>query len=144
MNQIINNQRPTHDKTRLGYNQKDAKLGSSSKTGKDDKRSYVDIVTESCKRENCESLKENIQKAEMKKEEEDKHAWSEFPATHNNDLKRHAPLRRPLVPNYQGFFSGLCYACNNYGHKAINCRTYTRYINGWGKNKYENSKNQAK
>ena len=55
-----------HDRTGLGYNQKDVELGSSSKTGKDDKRSYVDIVRESCKRENYESLKENIQKAEIK------------------------------------------------------------------------------
>ena len=125
MNQIINSQRPTLDKIGLGYNRKDAKLGSSSKIGKDDKRSYVDIVRESCKRENCESLKENIQKVEMKKQEEDKRAWREFVATHDNDLRRHAPLRRPPMPRYQGFFSGLCYASNNYGHKAIDCRTYT-------------------
>ena len=118
-------------------------MGSNSKTGKDDKRSYVDIVRESCKRENCESLKENIQKAKMKKKEEDKRAWREFPATHGNDLRRHAPLRRPPMPRYQGLFFGLCYAYNNYGYKAIDCRTYTRYINGWGRNRYENSKYQA-
>ena len=47
------------------------------------------------------------------------------------------------MPRYQNFFSGLCYACNNYGHEAIDCRTYTRYINEWGKNRYENSKYQA-
>ena len=88
LNQIINSQRPIHDKIGLGYNQKDVELGSSSKTGKDDKRSYVDIVRESCKRENCESLKENIQKAEMKKQEEDKRVCREFPTTHDNDLRR--------------------------------------------------------
>ena len=76
MNQIINNQRPIHDKIGLGYNQKDVELGSSSRIGKEDKRSYVDIVSESCKRENCESLKENIQKAEMKECEEDESARS--------------------------------------------------------------------
>ena len=47
------------------------------------------------------------------------------------------------MPRYQGFFSGLCYAYNNYGHKAIDCRAHTRYRNGWGRNKYENSKYQA-
>ena len=72
LNQIISSQRPIHDKTRLGYNQKDAELGSSSKTTKDDKRSYVDIVREFGKRENCDSLKENTPKVEMKKKEEDK------------------------------------------------------------------------
>ena len=49
LNQITNNQRPIQDKTGLGYNQKDVELGSSSKIRKDDKRSYVDIVKESCK-----------------------------------------------------------------------------------------------
>ena len=66
LNQIINSQRPIHDKKRLGYNQKDVELGSSSKTRKDDKKSYVDIVKEPCKRENCEPLKENIQKTKIK------------------------------------------------------------------------------
>ena len=46
------------------------------------------------------------------------------------------------MSRYQNFFSSLCYACNNYGHKAIDCRTYTRYRNGWGRNRYENSKYQ--
>ena len=48
LNQIIDSQRPIHDKTGLGYNQKDDELGSSSKIEKDDKKSYVDIVRENC------------------------------------------------------------------------------------------------
>ena len=63
LNQIINNQRPIHDKSGLGYNQRNLEMGSSSKTTKDDKRSYIDIVRESIKREDCKSLKENMQKA---------------------------------------------------------------------------------
>ena len=55
LNQIINSHRPIHDKIGLGYNQKGDELGSSSKTVKDDKNSYVDIV-----RENCKPLKENL------------------------------------------------------------------------------------
>ena len=101
-------------------------MGSISKTTKDDKRSYIDIVRESIKREDCESSKEDIQKAEMKEREEDESAKRKFPATHNNDLRRHAPSRRPPISRYQSFFSGLCYACNNYGHKAIDCRTYAQ------------------
>ena len=124
LNQIINNQRPIHDKIGLGYNQRNPEIGSSSKTTIDDKRSYIDIVRESIKREDCESLKENIQKEEIKEHEEDESAKRRFPTTHNNDLKRHAPLRRPPISKYQIFFSGLCYRCSNYGHKAIDCRTY--------------------
>ena len=62
---------------------------------------------------------------------------------HNNDLRRHAPSRRPPISRYQSFFSGLCYACNNYGHKAIDYRTYARYISEWERNRYENSKHQT-
>ena len=47
------------------------------------------------------------------------------------------------MPRYQSFFSGLCYACNNYGHKVVDCRTYTRYRYNLGKNRYENSKYQV-
>ena len=65
LNQIIDSQRPIHDKTRLGYNQNNDELGSSSKTKKDDKKSYVDTV-----RENCEPLKENSQKARISRHEE--------------------------------------------------------------------------
>ena len=118
-------------------------MGSRSKTTKDDKRSYVYISRESIKREDCESLKENIQKEEMKECEEDESARRKFPATYNNDLRRHAPSRRPPISRYQSFFSGLYYTCNNYGHKAIDCRTYARYINEWGRNIYENSRYQA-
>ena len=118
-------------------------MGSSSKTTKYDKRRYIDIFRESIKREDCESSKENIQKAEMKEHEKDESVRRKFPTTYNNDLRRHAPSRRPPIPRYQNFLSGLCYACNNYGHKAIDCRTYARYRNEWGRNRYENSRHQV-
>ena len=62
MNQIIDSQRPIHDKTGLGYNQRNDELGSSSKTMKDDKKRYIDIV------------KENLQVVETSKLEENEHA----------------------------------------------------------------------
>jgi len=45
------------------------------------------------------------------------------------------PQRRSLTPRYQNFFLGNCYTCENFGHKAINCRinernNYASYING--------------
>ena len=99
-------------------------MGSSSKTGKDDKRSYVDIVKESCERENCEPLKENLQKVGISRHEEDERIGREVLVTHNGDPRKQAPSRRPPMPRYQSLFFGLCYAANNYGHKAIDCRTY--------------------
>ena len=35
---------------------------------------------------------------------------------------RAPPFRRSSTPRYQTIFFGLCYSCNNFGHKAVNCR----------------------
>ena len=39
------------------------------------------------------------------------------------------------------YFLSICYSCNNFRHKAINCRAYVRGINTWNRNGYENFKN---
>ena len=119
----------------MGYNQKDDELGSSSKIGKSDKRSYVEIV-----KENYEPSKKNLQKARTSKHEKDERTEREAPVSHNYDIRKQTPSRRPPMPRYQNLFFGLCYTCNNYGHKAINCRTYIRHTYNWGRNRYENSK----
>ena len=62
LNHIIDSQRPINDKTRLGYNQRNDELGSSSKTTKNDKKTYMDIV------------KEILQEARTSKHEENEHA----------------------------------------------------------------------
>ena len=117
-------------------------MGSSSMVTKNDKRSYVDIIREFVKKEDCETLKEDMYKLEMNKNKEDDHAWKQSSITHNNDLRRYAPTRRPPIPRYQNFFFGLCYSCNNYVHKAIYCRDYTQNRNTWRRNIYEKSKYQ--
>ena len=37
------------------------------------------------------------------------------------------------------FFFGLCYSCNNYGHKVIDCKAYAWNQNTLSRNGYENS-----
>jgi hypothetical protein len=39
---------------------------------------------------------------------------------------RAPPFRRSSTPRYQTIFFGLCYACNNFGHKVVNCRDNNR------------------
>ena len=95
----------------------------------------MDIV-----RENCEPLKENSQKAWISRYEENECTRREVLATHNSDPREQESSRRPPMPKYQNLFSGLSYACNNYGHKAIDCRTYIRYGYNWGRNRYESPK----
>ena len=75
MNQIIRRQRSVYDKSGLGYNQSNTKMGSSAMVTENDKRSYADIIREFVKKGDCEPLKEDMQKLEMKKNKEDDHAW---------------------------------------------------------------------
>ena len=124
MDWIISSQIPIYDKLGLGYNQNNTKMGSSSMVTENDKRIYVDIIKESFKKEDCEPLKEDMQKLEMKNNKEDDHAWKQSSTTHNNDLKRSAPSRRPPIPRHQKNFFVLCCSCNNYGHNIIDYRAY--------------------
>jgi hypothetical protein len=35
---------------------------------------------------------------------------------------------RSLTPNYVNFFYGICFYCNNFGHKVVDCRAYKRNV----------------
>jgi hypothetical protein len=35
----------------------------------------------------------------------------------------------------------LCYSCNNFGYKSINCRASAKGRNTWNRSSYENPKN---
>ena len=109
---------------------------------KNDKRSYAYIIREFIKKEDCEPLKEDMHKLEINKIKKDDRAWKQSSKNHNDDFRRSAPARRPPIPRDQIFFFGLCYSCNNYGHKAIDCRAYAQNINTWSRNSYENSRYQ--
>jgi hypothetical protein len=37
-----------------------------------------------------------------------------------------ASSRRPFTTRYQNLFLGYCFSCNNFGHKAIDCKAYGR------------------
>jgi hypothetical protein len=40
-------------------------------------------------------------------------------------------FRISSTPRYQTIFFGLCYVCNNFGHKAVNRRANNRNINNF-------------
>jgi hypothetical protein len=44
------------------------------------------------------------------------------------NFKRTTPKRRSFTPMYANLFYGLCYACNNFGHKAVICRANSMNI----------------
>jgi hypothetical protein len=58
----------------------------------------------------------------------------------DHDFITTTPTRRPPTPMYQNIFRVLCYSCNNFGHKAINCRAIMGR-NTWNRSSYENTKN---
>jgi transposase InsO family protein len=124
LDDIISSQKPHHDKSRLGYNQMEK--GSSSKTTEQKiyPKSYAKTI-----------------KMDMKIYKED---YRDTPPLrifrfHNQQLTdrsqeeegfiRETPLRRYSTPRYQTIVFVLCYACNNFGHKDMNCRDKNRIIN---------------
>jgi len=44
-------------------------------------------------------------------------------------FKKLTPFRRSSTPRYQTIFLGLCYSCNNFGHKDVNYRSNSRNQN---------------
>jgi hypothetical protein len=49
-------------------------------------------------------------------------------------FRRATPFRISSTPRYQTMFFSLCYACNNFGHKFMNCRANSRNINNFESN----------
>ena len=46
-------------------------------------------------------------------------------------FRKAAPFKRYPTPRYQTIFIGLCYSCNNFGHKDVNCKDNRRNINNY-------------
>jgi hypothetical protein len=146
LDEIINSQRPCYDKSGLGYKKTHTEKGSSSMTtGKEaEQKSYADVIRGPIKKEECKPSKENIQEMEIIQEEDHpirgmQNQQPTMERTQEEDYKRVAPPRRSPTLRYQTIFLGLCYSCNNFGHKAINCRAYARNRSNYGgypKNNY--------
>jgi hypothetical protein len=44
---------------------------------------------------------------------------------------RAMPFKRSSSPEYNTIFHGLCYSCNNFWHKDVNCRENTKIRNNY-------------
>jgi hypothetical protein len=124
LDDIISSQKSHLDKSRLGYNQ--TEKGSSSKTTeqetnpkiyaetiKGDKKIYKEDYRDTPPPRRFRF--QNQQQIDRPQEEE--------------GFIRAPPFRRSSTTRYQTIFFGLCYACNNFGHKAVNCRANNRNNN---------------
>jgi hypothetical protein len=131
LDEILSSQRSPNDKTGLGYNE-------SLKTTKQEKEVENDETN------TPEKVEQQGRKLEFRRNEtsrisspiryESNHYEGNYKRI-DREPKWTTPQRRSLTTMYQNFFLGHCYTCENFGHKAINCRinernNYASYMNG--------------
>jgi hypothetical protein len=126
LNDIISSQRPNHDKSRHGYNQ--IKKGSSSKTTEQEK--HPKIYAETIKRDR-KVYRENYRDSPPPRRFrfQNQRPTETDRSQEEEGFIRETPFRISSTPRYQTIFFGLCYACNNFGHKVVNCRANNMNIN---------------
>ena len=90
-------------------------------------KTYADALSNTfIKEEKKDNIELNSRRPLLAKEEETK------PSTKQESRVRSPPVKKVYQPrnNYQNgpphIFPGYCYACSNYGHKAISCRAYRK------------------
>lgn len=136
LEEIINNQTSHFDKIGLGFDSK-----SNDKGIKEKHMSYIDALRGPPSQENQPhnhdfknawrqptSRRTTSDSGYRHKERDDKNDWRQ-------QSNRRATPRHPI--KYQSLFPGNYYICYNFGHKAINCRTYQRKEATWNKRKNE-------
>jgi hypothetical protein len=123
---IINNQKPHHDKSGLAYNQ--TQKGSSSKTTKQE--TYPKIYAETIKGD-MKIYKEDYRDTPTSRKFRFQNQQPTNRPRKEEGFIRETLFRRSSTLSYQTIFFGSCYACNNFGHKAMNCRDNNRNINNF-------------
>jgi hypothetical protein len=124
LDDIINSKKSHLDKSGLGYNQ--TEKGSSSKTIEQETnpKSYAETIKGDRKmyKEDYRDtppprrfIFQNQQQIDRPQEEE--------------GFIRAPSFRISSTPRYQTILFGLCYTCNNFGHKDVNCRANNRNNN---------------
>jgi hypothetical protein len=124
LDDIISSQKSHIDKFGLGYNQ--TKKGSSSKTTEQETnpKIYVETIKGDRKiykedyRDTPPPRRFSFQNQQQTNRLEEEEGFIRAP-----------PFRISSTPRYQTIFFGLCYACNNFGHKFVNCRANNRNNN---------------
>ena len=100
LDDILNSQRASSDRSGLGFNKEEKPECFSFTNQGGNKKGYA------------EALKSLAKKVESKKTS---------PNSQDKNINNMVPKR----PNrYLHIFLGQCYYCNNFGHKALNCRAY--------------------
>ena len=120
MNQIINNQRPIHDKSGLGYNKEDEKhkIGTWNSKKHEANTSFSKDESEVARHEHVQR-KEALRRTEQEGHQEDG-------PTPQEGFRKETTSRRNQTFKYEKCFNGYCFSCNQFGHKALDCKHYPR------------------
>ena len=102
LDDILSNQIPSN--TGLGYD-------------KVKKPEYSSVIDQGGNERSYDALKSPV-----KREESKKYVSSFHDKDRTNEISK-----RPMTNRYQHIFLGHCYACNNFGHKSLICRSYEKF-----------------
>jgi hypothetical protein len=117
LDDIISSQKSHLDKSGLGYNQMEK--GSSSKTIEQER--YPKIYAETIKGDR-NIYKEDYRDTPPPRRFRFQNQQQTDRPQEEEGFIRAPPFRRSSTPRDQTIFFGLCYACNNFGHKFVSCR----------------------
>jgi hypothetical protein len=117
LDDIISSQKSHLDKSGLGYNQ--TEKGSSSKTT--EQETNPKIYAETIKGDR-KMYKEDYRDTPPPRRFRFQNQQQTDRPQEEEGFIRAPSFRRSSTPRYQTIFFGLCYACNNFGHKVVNCR----------------------
>jgi hypothetical protein len=126
LDDIISSQKYHLDKSRLGYNQ--IEIGSISKTTEQETNPKIYVETIKGERK---IYKEDYKDTPPPRRFRFQSQQQTDRPQEEEGFIRAPPFRISSTPRYQTIFFGLCYACNNFGHKAVNCRANNRNNNNF-------------
>jgi hypothetical protein len=120
LDNIIKNQRPYHDRSRLGYNQMHIDKGSSSMTKATKQKSYVEFLKGRSHGQPESERNEYKRPYTFRKQRNFNHDQS------RQEPRRTTPQRKSFTSRYVNFFYVNCFYCTNFAHKVAYCRAYER------------------
>jgi hypothetical protein len=126
LDDIIISKRSHLDNSGHGYNQ--TEKGSSSKTTQQE--TYPKRYAKTIKGDR-KIYKEDYKDTPPPRRFRFQNQQQKYRPQEEEGFIRAPPFIRSSIPRYQTIFFGLCYACNNFGHKVVNCRSNNKKINNF-------------
>jgi hypothetical protein len=129
LDDIINSQKSYLDKSRPGYNQ--TEKGSSSKTTEKETnpKSYAETIKGDKMIYKEDYMDTPPRRFKFQNQQQIDRPQEEEGFIRAPPFIREPPFIRSSTTRYQTIFFGLCYACNNFGHKVVNCIANNRNNN---------------